>query len=27
MKMDEVALFTVEGGKIVRKEYFYPSGV
>ena len=27
MKMDEVGLFTVEGGKIVREEFFYPGGM
>jgi ketosteroid isomerase-like protein len=27
MKMDEVGLFTVEGGKIVREEFFYSGGV
>ena len=26
MKMDEVGLFTVEHGKIVREEYFYAAG-
>ncbi len=26
MKMDEVGLFTVENGKIVREEYFYAGG-
>ena len=26
MKMDEVALYTVENGKIVREEFFYPGG-
>ena len=26
MKMDEVGLFTLEGGKIVREEYFYAGG-
>jgi len=25
MQMDETALFTVEGGKIVREEFFYPT--
>lgn len=25
MKMDEVGLFTVEGGKITREEFFYPT--
>lgn len=25
MKMDEVGLFTVKNGKIVREEFFYPS--
>ncbi len=25
MKMDEVGLYTVENGKIVREEFFYPS--
>ncbi len=27
MKMDEVGLFTVEGGKIVREEFFYSGGM
>lgn len=26
IQMDEMALFTVENGKIVREEYFYPTG-
>jgi hypothetical protein len=26
MQMDEVGLYTVENGKIVREEYFYPTG-
>ncbi len=26
MQMDETALFTVENGKIVREEFFYPTG-
>lgn len=26
MKMDEVGLFTIENGKIVREEYFYAAG-
>lgn len=26
LKLDEVALFTVEGGKIVREEFFYDMG-
>ena len=25
MQMDEIALFTVENGKIVREEFFYPT--
>lgn len=25
MQMDETALFTLEGGKIVREEFFYPT--
>ncbi len=25
MKMDETALFTIENGKIVREEFFYPT--
>lgn len=26
MQMDEVGLFTIEGGKIVREEFFYTAG-